>query len=132
MPTHKVTVDLSPCRGQNETRTTNNEKGRQMAQQKDRWDKAQILGTWAILLVIAFIGWRVDTSLKEGETRSRMIEMAVGILQEKPAPEVAALREWAVHVMERNSGVSGVNLTSEQLEKLRQYRLTGAFPCTLY
>ena len=77
---------------------------------KDFWDKLRIgtgvAGTILIPVVIAFVTWQVNSGLKERDAQIRMVELAVGILQQEPNPETGTgLREWAVSVIDEQSGV---------------------------
>ncbi len=82
-----------------------------MAEEKDIWDKLRIgttaAGAVLIPLVVGIVGWQVNTAVKERDAQVRMIELAVGILQQEPDPEAGiGLREWAVDVIDRHSGVA--------------------------
>ena len=100
-----------------------------VAVQANAWEKLRIGSTAAgavlIPLVVGVIGWQVNASLKERDAQVQMIEMAVDILQSQPDPETGSgLREWAVEVIDRHSGV-GLS-EAARMELLKQPLPAGA------
>jgi hypothetical protein len=72
---------------------------------KDGWDKLQILATVAMPLVVLLLGHWLTQSLKQGETKARLVEVAVEVLKTDPkvTEGVPGLRDWAVKVINEYS-----------------------------
>lgn len=72
---------------------------------KDGWDKLQVLGAVALPIVALFLGHWFSQSLKQGETKVRLVEVAVDVLKTDPktTEEVPGLRDWAVKVINKYS-----------------------------
>jgi hypothetical protein len=87
---------------------------------KDLWDKFQILSVCLIPLVLGIYGYIIDETLKEREIKAKYIEIATGILRDKPSEDTLALRTWAIDLVQKYSQVP---LTKEAVEVLRQTAL---------
>jgi hypothetical protein len=73
---------------------------------KDRWDKFQILSSGGLVpLVIAGAGYYYSESQQESENRVKYVEIAVQQLRAEPTRETAALRSWAVELLNKNSPI---------------------------
>lgn len=72
-------------------------------------ERARVLsGLLASVLVpvaIALAGHWFGAALKEREVQMRFVELAVGILGEKPQPASAEVRSWAVDIIDKFSPV---------------------------
>lgn len=64
-----------------------------------------IVSVIAIPIVVARIGGNVNSALKESENRVRYVELAINQLRSPPSPETAALRDWAVELLDNQSPV---------------------------
>lgn len=64
-----------------------------------------IVSAIAIPIVVAKIGGDVNSALKESENRIRYVELAINQLRSPPSPETAALRDWAVELLDAQSPV---------------------------
>ncbi|RLB72341.1 MAG: hypothetical protein DRH06_11545 [Deltaproteobacteria bacterium] len=88
---------------------------------KDCWDKSliffQIAGILVIPAVIAYFGWKVDSTLQKNDIKIKYIEIAVEILKDPPKEETKALRLWAVDVL---SEYPTIKFTSEALIELKK------------
>ena len=88
---------------------------------KDVWDKLQavgiLAGSIAIPIIIAFVGYWVNLTLKERDSNVRMIELSISILIEDPQKykNTPQIREWAINILDKYSPVS---LPSELKEEL--------------
>jgi hypothetical protein len=60
---------------------------------------AKIFSRITIPLVILILGICLINSYNGRETRQKYIEIAVGILNDKPTPETLPLREWAIRTL---------------------------------
>ena len=60
---------------------------------------ARIFSKIAIPIVILILGICLNNSYSQKETRLKYIEIATGILSDKPAPETLPLREWAIKTL---------------------------------
>jgi hypothetical protein len=87
---------------------------------KDAWDKFQIILVALIPIVLSVCGMKIDKTLKEREIKAKYIEIATGILRDKPSEDTLALRTWAIDVVQKYSQVP---LTKEAVEELRQTAL---------
>jgi hypothetical protein len=87
---------------------------------KDFWDKLQIVSVFLIPLVLSLCGIKIDKTLKEQEIEAKYIEIATGILRDKPSEDTLELRTWAIDVVQKYSHVP---LTKEAVEELRQTAL---------
>lgn len=88
---------------------------------KDRWDKAQIVGTVvgsvAIPLVLLLLGNWLTQSLRESETRARLVELSIAVLREDPnlTPEIPGLRDLAIETLTTNLSIDFPSDTSQLL-----------------
>lgn len=64
-----------------------------------------LVAALAIPIVLAVLGHSYSTALKEREIQSHFVELALAVLKEPPRPENQAVREWALDVVDRYSGV---------------------------
>ena len=62
------------------------------------------LGALFTPIIVAVVGNKVTTAIKEREVSGKFVELAVSILKEPPKPEQKALREWAVGIINTPSG----------------------------
>lgn len=79
------------------------------ASTKDIWavrkDKALTFASIVTPLVIACIGGWYSLIMKDSENRVRYVELAITQLRAPPSPETAALREWAVNLLDSQSPI---------------------------
>lgn len=74
------------------------------SRKKDLWDKLHtvsgLLGTVAIPVVALLLGHWFTQSLKQGEAKARLVELAVDILKTDPknTNSVPGLRDWATRL----------------------------------
>ena len=91
---------------------------------KERWElyKDVALTFSALLtpLIVAVLGGWYNLNIKDSENRVRYVELAIELLRAQPTQETAALRAWAVEVLERNSPVG---LAKDAKEQLKSYPL---------
>lgn len=78
-------------------------------------------------LIILFLGWMLSHSykvkeqeLKQIELNQKYIEIAVGILNSKPAAETTLLRDWAIDIIDR---YSEIKLSKEAKKILKEKAL---------
>ena len=78
----------------------------------DKWEKAKIasgfiaaLGAFFVPFSAAHIGGVYSDAIKERELQGSFVELAVNILSTEPETETQALREWAILVIDKHSGV---------------------------
>lgn len=93
-----------------------------MGANKDRWDKADIiaksLGAVLIPLVVAGTAFWWNAQNNQRQVSAQMTQIAVGVLQADKTPENAALRSWAVQVLQNPASPPPLNsLAAEQLLK---------------
>ena len=76
---------------------------------KDIWDVlrslAPFISSVAVPLVIVWVGSTYNASIKDSENRVRYVELAIAQLRTTPTPETAALREWALELLDSQSPV---------------------------
>lgn len=85
-----------------------------------RKDMALTFAAIATPLVVATIGAWYNIVIKESENRVRYVELAISQLSEKPSPTTAALRNWAIDLLDSQSPIK---LTPEAKEQLRSQAL---------
>lgn len=86
----------------------------------DRWDKAkiasQVFATIAVPLLVAFIGSGYTKAVAEREIQARFVEIAIQILRQSPEPKSTGLREWALNVVDKYSGVPMSTAAKRELQ----------------
>jgi len=70
----------------------------------------------AVPLTIAWVGNSYSASIKDSENRIRYVELAIAQLHSSPTPETAALRDWAVELLDRQSPVKLLPTAKAQLK----------------
>lgn len=87
---------------------------------KDIWqilrDVAPIVASIAVPLAIAWVGGEYNARIKETENRIRYVELAISQLRSPPTPETAALREWAVELLDSQSPIKLSEAAKVQLK----------------
>jgi hypothetical protein len=85
-----------------------------------KWKKFQILATaiaaLLIPLVIAIVGHSVNSSIKQNELSLQYVQLAIGVLNQKPTTETKNLRLWAIDVV---NNYSSVKLSRETVGELQ-------------
>jgi hypothetical protein len=81
-----------------------------------------------IPIVVALVAAYVSSAIQKSQKRVKYIEIAVGVLDKKPSPETAAIREWAIQVMAEYSEVA---IDDKMKEALRKYPIYGEIVGTL-
>jgi hypothetical protein len=77
---------------------------------------AQIIALLATPVIVAAGGWWIQFSSSKDASREKYVELAIGILREKPSDETTPLRRWATHTL---ALYSPLPFTSSELEGLR-------------
>ena len=92
-----------------------------MDEQKDNWDKLKVasgfMASVLVPLVIAFVGNRYSSALKESENRLRYTELAIEILIEPPTGTSKNIRGWAIDVVNKYAGVPIDEKTKREMLK---------------
>jgi hypothetical protein len=83
-------------------------------------DVALIVASVAVPLAIAWVGGEYNARIKEAENRIRYIELAISQLRSAPTPETAALREWAVELLDSQAPIK---LSEAAKTQLKSYAL---------
>ena len=87
--------------------------------QHTNWEKLKILATaFSIIvtpIVIAWIGSEYNSGIKDREVQGNFVELAVSILNQEPNDDNKNIREWAVEIINK---YSGVELKSEAKDDL--------------
>ena len=68
-----------------------------------------------IPIVLACISNTFADSLKEREIQGRFVELSVEILKEEPTPQRKGIRNWAIEIINKYSGVPFSDTAVEQL-----------------
>ena len=66
---------------------------------------ATILSAVAIPIVIAVVGWQVQSSMSSESIKKDYVQMAIGILRDESKRNDEQMRRWAVDVLNKNSPV---------------------------
>jgi hypothetical protein len=90
------------------------------SKEKDRWDKADVVGKWLIPVAVAVATIWFNSALKEREARQNTFEVAIGILKAPNSGETQQLREWALGVFRDVTGIASAKLPSGAVEELKQ------------
>lgn len=94
------------------------ESQKRIGSSKDWWDKFQIVSSGLLVpLSIAAVGFYYGATQKDSENRVKYVEIAVQQLRAEPTPETAALRIWAVDLLEAHSPVKLPPEARDQLLK---------------
>jgi hypothetical protein len=78
---------------------------------RDAWDRAGLIASWTAALIIPVVlgigGYFLNLALKNRESQTKMVELAIDLLKVDPKPndEDKALRNWAMDVIDRYSEV---------------------------
>jgi hypothetical protein len=87
---------------------------------KDTWDKLQAIAAFVasifVPLAVVLVGNSYSRSMKETENRVKYVELAVSILRAEPSVGTAALRGWAVDVLQQQAIVPLSEDAKEQLK----------------
>jgi hypothetical protein len=86
---------------------------------------AQIFYRITIPLVILILGICLINSYSKREASQKYIEIAVGILNDKPTPETLPLRDWAIRTLNL---YSDKKLSSKAREALMTYPIHNSRP----
>lgn len=78
---------------------------------------ATILSSVAIPIVIALVGWWVQSSVSNEGIKKDYVQMAVGILKDTEKQKDEEMRKWAVAVLDKNSPVPFSSDLRSKLEK---------------
>lgn len=76
---------------------------------------AQIASALAIPVVLALIGYFVQSSLADAGLKKDYVQMALGVLKDQPTKENEQLRQWAIAVLDKNSPVAIPSTLKAQL-----------------
>jgi WD40 repeat protein len=91
----------------------------------DRWDQlekgARVLSWVAIPLVLAVVGWLIQSSLSERNVSQEYVKLAVSILKEPKDKTEAPLRGWAADLLNQNSPTK---FSPEVLQALKEGQAT--------
>ena len=105
-----------------------------MSEQKDCWDKAEIVGkivgAVAIPVVAVCIAWVWNVQQTRQQTAAAMTEIAIGVLSTRPDEnQPGALREWAISVLLNPSNPPV--LTEQAADQLRLEPIMSLYGQTL-
>lgn len=87
------------------------------ANARDLYDWLELASKWVVPVVVGLLVLLWNTANTNSQTRVAMMNVAVAVLNGEPKPENAALRNWAISVLE--SPESAPRLTKEAAETLR-------------
>ena len=100
-------------------------------EEKDFWDKADVVGKWLIpvAVVLATLWFNSALNTREAGQRAseaeraanqKTFEVAVGILQAPKSDETQFLRGWALEQLQKVSGVANSKLPSGAIEEIQK------------
>lgn len=85
----------------------------------ENWDKIKIYSTvFASIftpIIVGYIGYSINKSITERELQGRFVELGVTILHQEPTEQSRNLRNWAIEILNRYSGVPIDTETKEAL-----------------
>jgi len=86
-----------------------------------KWKKAETIAKVAsvvlVPMVLAFIGYLINNSIKGKELKLKYVELAVNILKEEPNEKTKNLREWAIKNINNYSQIKMSSEVRKELEK---------------
>jgi hypothetical protein len=100
-------------------------------EEKDFWDKADVVGKWLIpvAVVLATLWFNSALNTREAGQRAseaeraanqKTFEVAVGILQAPKSDETQFLRGWALEQLQKVTGVANAKLPSGAIEEIQK------------
>lgn len=100
-------------------------------EEKDFWDKADVVGKWLIpvAVVLATLWFNSELNKREAGQRAseaeraanqKTFEVAVGILQAPKSDETQVLRGWALDQFQKVTGVANSQLPSGAIEEIKK------------
>jgi hypothetical protein len=81
---------------------------------RSAWER--VASALLIPLAIAFVGNVYSQAIKEREVQGEFVKLSVDILKQPPTEGTKSLREWAIRVINRYSGVSLSEEAKRELE----------------
>lgn len=80
---------------------------------------SHIIAVIAIPVITLIIGQEYTESVKERDVQGRFVELAIDVLKEKPKKENKNVRDWAIQIVNKYSGVKMNEVTkSDLIEKV--------------
>lgn len=96
-----------------------------MGKERDFFDKllvvSQILSLIVIPLVIFIVGQNIEKAISDRQVKTKYIEIAVSILNQKPTEKTEPLRNWALDVVQ---SYSEIKLSDKALAILKSTSLS--------
>lgn len=80
------------------------------------WER--VASVLLIPLAIAFVGNVYSHAIKEREVQGEFVKLSVDILKQTPTEETKNLREWAIKVINKYSGISLSEEAKKELENV--------------
>ena len=71
----------------------------------DQWTIVRSVGAIMLPLVVAAVGGAYALAAKQSENQVRYVELAITQLRSAPTSESAALRDWAIELLDSQSPV---------------------------
>jgi hypothetical protein len=91
-----------------------------MNEEKDFWDKADILSKLLVPIAIAVATLCFNYALGERQAREKTLELATGILQLPKSAENTNLRDWATATVTKETGIASAKLPEKAVQELNQ------------
>lgn len=78
-------------------------------QKKDKWDKFKIIsgaiGAIGIPILVVFLGLLINSNVKNQDSKTKLVEIAIEILRGQTKEKDDPLRLWAIEIVDKNSDV---------------------------
>jgi hypothetical protein len=78
---------------------------------------ATIIATIAVPVAVVLIANMYSTEVSKNQISTRYIELAIGILKDKPNKESESIRNWAIDIINKKSDVKLSDKAKEELSK---------------
>jgi hypothetical protein len=91
---------------------------------RDVWDKLQVTAVStaavAVPVALALIGYEFNSAIKDKDVRVKTVEIAINVLIQDPQTiKTPHLRDWAINVVDRYSGIQLEKAATEELKGTR-------------
>lgn len=87
---------------------------------KDNWDRAGVIGSLLIPIVVVLATLSFDSSRKQSEARQKTLEVAVDILKSPKSDDTEQLRRWALEVFQQETGTASAELSQGAVQELQK------------
>lgn len=88
--------------------------------ERDLWSKADVISKWLIPVAVVILTFVINDEVRENDAKQKTFEVAVAVLQSPESVKVPHVRDWALGVFEKATGVAGSKLPEEAKRELQR------------